>query len=199
MRKQRVLSQWLQLQWLILPILVAPLAIVIGMRRPNGAIIVSSVGALLVVAFQWYRSATNSLTDFPSGNNITDTVISQVGGFLLLTAWVLALAHAAQARRWRWFVVLIVAVFLSESVMILSQVLPNPCAYPPFDESNPLACLQPNQAFLLLLALGKALGPIFMLIYALRAPGHQRQLPDGLVVSSLRDGHVVDEDIVSTD
>jgi hypothetical protein len=112
---------------------------------------------------------------------------------------VLALAHAAQARRWRWFVVLIVAVFLSESVMILSQVLPNPCAYPPFDESNPLACLQPNQAFLLLLALGKALGPIFMLIYALRAPGHQRQLPDGLVVSSLRDGNTLGEDAISAD
>ncbi len=196
-----MLSQWLQLQWFILPILVVPLAIVFGMRRPNGAIIVSSVGALLVVAFQWYRGATNSLPYFSSGNSITDTVISQVGGFLLFTAWVLALAHAAQARRWRWFVVLTVAVFLSESVLILSEVLPtNPCAYTSFDGSNPLACLQPNQAILLLLALGKAIGPIFMLIYALRAPGRrQRQLPDGLVVSSLRDGHVVDEDIVSTD
>ncbi len=195
-----MLSQWLQLQWFILPILVVPLAIVFEMRRPNGAIIVSSVGALLVVAFQWYRSATNSLSYFPSGNNITDTVISQIGGYLLFIAWVLALAHAAQARRWRWFVVLTVAVFLSESVLILSELLPNPCAYTSFDGSNPLACLQPNQAILLLFALGKAIGPVTMLIYALRAPGRrQRQLPDGLVVSSLRNGHAVDEDIVSTD
>ena len=97
----------------------------LAMRRPNGAIIVSSVGALLAVAFQWYRERHQFPHGFyHQGDNILDTVISQVGGVLLLTAWMLALAHAAQARRWRWFVVLIVAVFLSESISILSQVLP---------------------------------------------------------------------------
>lgn len=189
MRKYQVLSHWLQLQWIILPILVIPLAILVGMRRTNGAIIVSSAIALLVVVFYAFRNITTPLAPTSEGINVLATVAYQIGGVALLAAWTLALAHAAQARRWRWFALIVVAGYLAYAISFLSEFLPaNTCTFNPPDSGDFSACLQPNVALVLGLALGKAIGPLAILIYALRAPGRrQRQLPEGLVVSSLRD------------
>lgn len=183
-----MLSQWLQLQWIILPILVIPLAILVGMRRTNGAIIVSSAIAILAVVFTAFRNIATPLAPASEGNNVLATVASQIGGVALLAAWTLALAHAAQARRWRWFALIVVAGYLAYAISFLSEFLPaTTCTFNP-DSGDFSACLQPNVALVLALALGKAIGPVAMLIYALRAPGRrQRQLPEGLVVSSLRD------------
>jgi len=130
-----------------------------------------------------------------------DTIVSQVGGSLLLAAWTLVLAHAAQARRWWWFAIFVVAGFLSYAAQLVSEVLPvmtcslNPSGFTSFSD-----CPAPNQALLALVTLGEAIGPIVALIYILRAPGRrQRQLPEGLVVSSLREETRSGEDVVSAD
>jgi hypothetical protein len=127
--------------------------------------------------------------------------VAQAGGVLLVAGWALALTHAAQARRWRWIALLIFAGYLSYSVILFSDLTQvNRCAFSPSDEFNSIACPPPDQLRLLLLALGEAVGPVVILIYGLRAPGRrERQLPEGLVVSSLRGGTVVEEGVISTD
>jgi len=205
-RKQAVLSQWLQfqLQWVILPILAIPLAILLGARRTHGAIIVSSVVALLAVAYAWYRSVTDVLgyTMSVSGLGTTDGVVARVGGVLLLAAWTLALAHAVQSKRWIWFALIVVAGFLSYSITILAEVNVQPCAYIPPDSTGIPVCQPVNQWIYLLIALGEALGPASALLYvALASRGHRRrhQLPEGLVVSSLHEETRPGEDVVSAD
>jgi len=102
--------------------------------------------------------------------------------------WTLALAHAAQARRWRWFALLVVAGYLAYTISFLFALQPATiCSFNP-DSGDFSACSQPNIPLVLMFTLGKAIGPVAILIYALRAPGRrQRQLPEGLVVSSLHD------------
>jgi hypothetical protein len=188
MRKYQVLSHWLQLQWIILPILVIPLAILVGMRRTNGAIIVSSAIAILAVVFTAFRNIAPPLASASEGSNILDPVAYQIGGVSLLAAWTLALAHAAQARRWRWFALLVVAGYLAYTISFLSALQPATiCSFNP-GSGDFSACPPPNIPLVLMLALVQAIGPVAILIYTLRAPGRrQRQLPEGLVVSSLHD------------
>ena len=205
-RKQAVLSQLLefQLQWVILPILAIPLVILLGARRIHGAIIVSAVIALLAVAYAWYRSVTDveGYTMSVSGLGTTDGVVARVGGVLLLAAWTLALAHAVQSKRWIWFALIVVAGFLSYSITILAEVNVQPCAYIPPDNAGIPVCQPINQWIYLLIALGEALGPVVALLYvALAGRGNrrQRQLPEGLVVSSLREETQPGEDVISAD
>lgn len=201
-RKQAVLSQWLQYLWVILPVLAVPLAILLGARRTNGAIIVCCAGAILAVAFRGYRTASSPI-DFSSGEGYgaLDSIVSQVGGVLLLAAWTLALALAAQARRWRWFAIFVVAGFLSYATQLVSELLPvMTCSLNPSGFTSLTGCSAPNQALLALVTLGETSGPIAALIYVLRAPGRrQRQRPEGLVVSSLREETRPGEDVVSAD
>lgn len=200
MRKQAVLSQWLQLQWWILPILGIPLVILLGARRTNGAIIVGSAATILIVVFRTFQDIANPITSDQGGYNSLTIVVIQIGGVALLAAWTLALAHAAQARRWRWFALMIIAGYLSYAIYYMSR-LPSTimCSFN-LDSGDFSACLQPNIALVLMLALGQATGPVAMLIYALRAPGRaQRRLPEGLTVSSLHDKTWPGEDAVSAD
>jgi hypothetical protein len=205
-----VLSQWLefQLQWVILPILAIPLAILLGARRTHGAIIVSSAVALLAVAYAWYRSVTDveGYNMSVSGLGTTDSIVARVGSVLLLAAWTLTLAHAAQSKRWVWFTLIVVAGFLSYSIPILAEVNVQPCAYLPPDNVGIPACQPINQWIYLLYALGEALGPAAALLYVALAsrgqrpwPLRRRQPPDGLVVSSLREETRPGEDVVSAD
>jgi hypothetical protein len=207
-RKQAVLSQMLQfqLQWVILPILAIPLAILLGARRTHGAIIVSSVVALLAVAYAWYRSITDVLGyRFGVGNvGTADSIVARVGGVLLLAAWTLALAHAVQSKRWVWFALIIVAGFLSYFITILAEVNVQPCAFIPPDSASIPVCQPINQWIYLLIALGEALGPAAALLYvALASRGQhswrQRQQPEGLAVSSLHEEARPGEDAVSAD
>lgn len=207
-RKQAVLSQWLQfqLQWVILPILAIPLAILLGARRTHGAILVSGVGALLAVAFAWYRGITDVLGYSMSVSELgsLDGIVARVGGVLLLAAWTLALAHAVQSKRWVWFALMVVAGFLSYSITILAEVNVQPCAYISPDNVGIPVCQPLNQWTYLLIALGEALGPAAALLYVALAsrgqhPWRRRQLPEGLVVSSLRKEARPGEDAVSAD
>jgi hypothetical protein len=202
MRKQAVLSQWLQQYvWIILPVLAIPLAILLGARRTNGAIIISGAVAILAIAFQGYRTATIPFDMNTGGYNTLDAIVSQLGGVLSLAAWTLALAHAAQARRWGWFALIVVANFLSYAVQFISNALPYLiCSSNPPIDGDISACMTSHQALLTLITLGEAIGPIATLIYILHAPGRrQRQLPEGLVVSSLRDKTRPGEDVISAD
>jgi len=208
MRKQAVLSQLLQfqLQWVILPILAIPLAILLGARRTHGAIIVSSAVALLAVAYAWYRSITDVLgySMSVSGLGTMDGIVARVGGVLLLAAWTLALAHAVQSQRWVWFALIVVAGFLSYSINILAEVNVQPCTYISPDNVGIPVCQPLNQWIYVLIALGEALGPAAALLYvALVSRGQRlwrrRQLPEGLVVSSLRKETRSGEDVVSAD
>jgi hypothetical protein len=188
-----MLSEWLQLQWALLPILAIPLAILLGMRWTNGAILVSGVGALLVIAFTWYRLATSPLDFSGGGVSLAESIVRQIGEVLLLAAWTLALAHAARSRRWVWLALIVVAGYLSYSTAVLAQLAQNPCAFGLQDGGPLLACRPPGQVEYLLIAVGQALGPVAAILYAtLAARGYRRprQLPEGLVVSSLRHGRV---------
>ncbi|HEY7342506.1 MAG TPA: hypothetical protein VH591_16650 [Ktedonobacterales bacterium] len=203
-----MLSQLLefQLQWVILPILAIPLVILLGARRTHGAIIVSSALALLAFSYAWYRSITDVLGYSTSVSDLgtTDGIVARVGGILLLAAWTLALAHAVQSRRWVWFGLIVVAGFLSYSTIILAEVNVQPCAYIPPDNAGLPVCQPINQWIYLLIALGEALGPVAALLYVAfasrgRRPWRRRQLPEGLVVSSLRKEVRPGEDVISAD
>lgn len=195
-RKQAVLSQWLQLQWFILPVLAIPLAILLGMRRANGAIIVSSTGAILGVVFDALRATANPFAYRMLDYNSPELLVSQAGRYLFLAAWTLALASSVRARPWPWFALIVGAGYLSFAVTLLPNVQLGACASGIGDS----ACPQPNQVFMLLLVLAQAVGPIVTIVYALRmSRRRQRQLPEGLVVSSLRDETAPDEDAVSAD
>ncbi|HEX5440970.1 MAG TPA: hypothetical protein VFW76_08805 [Ktedonobacterales bacterium] len=195
-----------QLQWIILPILAIPLAILLGARRTHGAIIVSSVAALIAVAYAWYRNVTDVLGYGMHVSNLgsLDGVVAQVGGVLLLAAWTMALAHAAQTKRWVWFALIVVAGFLSYSITILAEVNVQPCAFIPPDSASLPVCQPINLWIYLLIALGEALGPAALLLYVVltsrgQHPWHQRQLPEGLVVSSLHEEIRPGEDVASAD
>lgn len=201
MRKQAVLSQLLQLQWYILPVLAIPLAILLGARRTYGPIIVSSIVVLLAIALQTLRSASNISINDSSPADLPDYLVEQAVSILFLTAWILALASASQARRWRWFAVLILAGYFSYTMASLNGLLlSDACTFNLSTNSDFAACAQPNPALLLLLAAGRAIGSAVALTYALRMSARrQRQLPEGLVVSSLRDKVRSGEDVVSAD
>lgn len=206
-RKQAVLSQLLQfqLQWVILPILAIPLAILLGARRTHGAIIVSSAVALLAAAYAWYRNITDVIGFHTSVSELgtVDGVVARVGGILLLAAWTLALAHAAQSKGWVWFALIVVAGFLSYSTIILGELNFQPCAYIPPGSVGIPVCQPINQWTYLLIALGEALGPVAALLYVVLVSRGQRpwrhQLPEGLVVSSLHEEAPPGEDVVSAD
>ncbi|HET9979485.1 MAG TPA: hypothetical protein VFQ32_03515 [Ktedonobacterales bacterium] len=201
-----MLSEWLQLQWVILPVLAIPLAILLGMRWTNGAILACGIGAVLAIAFTWYRNAT-TLPTFGAGGDsgMLDSIFFQVGWVLLIATWTLTLAHAIRAHRWAWLGIILVGGYLSYSAILLSELLPVlACSINLPDSAGLPACSQPDQAVVLLIALGKAVGPAIAIVYALRAPGQRRprQPLEGLVVSSLRDGHdglAVDEDAMPAD
>jgi len=130
--------------------------------------------------------------------------VAQIGGVLLLMAWTLALAHAAQSWRWVWFVLLIVAGYVSYSTNVLAEFNVQPCAYISPDHVGIPVCQPLNQWIYLLIALGEALGLAAALLYAALAsrrqnPWRRRQMPEGPVVSSLRDETRPGEDVISVD
>lgn len=189
MRKQAVLSVWLQYQWVILPVLIIPLAILLGMRRTNGAILVSNIGALLATAFIWYREATSPIAFGAGGTTTLDSAIFQTLWVLLLASWTLTLAHIVRARRWGWLALIVVGGYLSYAAILLSEILPAiACVPSSLDDGGFSGCTQPNQAVVLLIAAGRAIGPAVALLYiSVAADRRQRQLPEGLVVTSLRE------------
>ena len=110
--------------------LLVPLAIIIGHRRPTGAIIVSgSVATVAAIVFWIFLGGFPALNDEvrPSVNPLVVILLFYGGLLLLITAWTLALNSAALARRWGWVFLLVVSGYISFTALIISITTPNPC------------------------------------------------------------------------
>ena len=108
-------------------------------------------------------------------------VLFALGTLLLLAAWTLALNAAAQARRWEWLVLLILAGFLSFAALVAVLYLPDGCPAGLSDAFGPCA---PTPAAQMLIKAGTVAGPAAVLAYRLRPHVPWRAgLPEGLSIS----------------
>lgn len=107
-----------------------------------------------------------------------------LGTFLLIAAWALALNAAAQARRWKWIVLLILAGFLSFAALFAVLFLQDACPMPGIPGAHEACTLAlPAQ---LPIMVGSLAGPVAVLVYRLRGNLPWRVgLPEGLNVSQL--------------
>ena len=173
-------------------LLIVPLAIIVGYRRSTGSIVVS--GALAAVAFAAFWLALGGTSGFfgDSANYVIRMLIFVGGVLLALAAWILSLNAAAQARRWIWAGLLLVAGYLTLAAIYASFSI-QPC----FDGVNvEFSCTQPDPLRQTLIFLGYLACPVAALaygVYGARAFGRRaRTLPDGLTVSSLHAEPVTD-------
>src|SRR5215470_2108232 len=120
--------------------LIIPLAIVLGHRHPTGALLLSGGGSLVAFSALWLVFDGSRLLDGSNtspdggtdGGEIARAILLVLGTLLLLAAWTLALNAAAQARRWEWVVLLVLAGFLSLAALVTVLYLPDGClAGPP--------------------------------------------------------------------
>ncbi len=118
------------------------------------------------------------------GGEIARAVLFALGTLLLLAAWTLALNDAAQARRWEWIVLLVLAGFLSFAAVVAVLYLPDGCpAGPPYGGFGPCA---PTPAVQMLIMTGTLVGPAAVLAYWLRPRVPWRAgLPEGLSILKL--------------
>ncbi|HEY1390902.1 MAG TPA: hypothetical protein VGF38_20370 [Ktedonobacterales bacterium] len=171
-------------------LLVVPLAIIVGYRRSTGSIVVS--GALATGAFAVFWLILGG-GDTLAGPSFPYKIIALYGGVLMtLAAWVLSLNAGAQARRWIWVGILLVAGYCTLAAIYASFSVP-PC----FDGVNgEFACPSPDTLRQALLFLGYLACPVAALVYGVygaRPFGRRvRTLPDGLTVSSLHAEPVAD-------
>ena len=166
--------------------LLIPLAVLIGQRTPGGPIVVASGGALLAFAGYWVMIGILSASPVDEQRPpdlLPSSLVLTAGIVLLVAAWTLALADAAQGRRWGWVALLslgfyanVAAAYWLGSSSFLSCLLAGPQSFcPPY-----------NHFTAMLIIAGSFVGPGVALTYALRAPtAGKRTLPDGLSVSPL--------------
>lgn len=172
---------------LLLPgavLLLIPITIVAGYRRATGSIVVSA--ALAAGAFAAFWLVLGGV-DGLSGPSFPYKIITLYGGVLLaLATWALSLNAAAQARRWIWVGLLLVAGYLTLAA-IYASFSTQPC-FGAID--GEFACPPPDTLRQALTFLGYLACPVVALIYGIygsRAFRRRvRTLPDGLTVSSLR-------------
>ena len=173
-------------------LLVVPLAITVGYRRSVGSIVVS--GALAAVTFAAFWLVLGGMNNL-SGPTLPYRIILLYGGVLLaLATWALSLNAAAQARRWIWVGLLLVAGYCTLAAIYASFSI-QPC----FDVSGgEFSCAQPDPLRQALIFLGYLACPVAALVYGVYGAGARpfgrrvRRLPDGLTVSSLHAEPVTD-------
>lgn len=182
-------------------LLIVPVAIVVGYRRSAGSIVVS--GALAAGAFATFLLILGGVDNL-SGPSFPYRIILLYGGVLMtLAAWVLSLNAAAQARRWIWVGLLLLAGYCTLAAIYASFSV-QPCFG---DLDGEFACPAPDALRQALIFLGYLAGPVMALVYGVyggRLFGRRvRTLPDGLTVSSLRAESVTEaaraEDVESAD
>lgn len=169
--------------------LIIPLAIVLGHRHPTGALLLSGGGSLVAFSALWLVFNGSGLLDGSSMQaGISGGMISRVvlilGTLLLIAAWTLALNAAAQARRWDWIVLLVLAGFLSFAAVVAVLYLPDGCP-DGLPDSGFGPCALTPAAHMLIIA-GTLAGPAAVLAYRLypRVPW-RAGLPEGLSISRL--------------
>jgi hypothetical protein len=175
--------------------LVIPAAILVGQRVRGGPLLVASGGALLGFVIFWASGLTGG---FSSGNTfnydafVVYTCVFFGAVMLLLGAWALALAGAMGERRWGWAALLSLAVYLTFAALVAIVSSPYPsCLFAP---QQPY-CLSANVSVWKSFAVGSFIGPVAVLLYALRpyiAP--RSALPAGLRASRLDAPDAADTD-----
>lgn len=176
---------------LLLPgavLLLIPITIVAGYRRATGSIMATA--ALATVAFAVFWLALGGIDELETGTDpgFLIRLAFLYGGILItLAAWILSLNAAAQARRWVWVGLLLVAGYLTLAAIYASFSIQT--CFSPGPEGG-LACPPPDTLRQALTFLGYLSCPVVALIYSFygtRAFRRRvRTLPDGLTISSLR-------------
>jgi hypothetical protein len=149
-------------------------------------------GSLVAFSALWLVFDGSSLLDGPNsspqggtaGDMIVRALLVALGTLLLLAAWTLALNHAAQARRWEWLVLLVLAGFLSCAALVAVLVLRDACPVPGLPDAYGPCALTP--AAQMPIMAGAVAGPAAVLAYRLRLRMPWRAgLPEGLSISRL--------------
>ena len=162
-------------------LLVIPLAIIPAYRRVTGSIMLS--GALATIAFAAFWLVFGGLRGI-AGNSPAGGIALYGGVVLTLATWALTINAAAQARRWIWVALLVVAGYVTAAAIYASFSLQT-CFGPEF------ACPPADPVRQALAFAGYLACPIAALVYgavpsALPSLRRTRKPPDGLTVSSLR-------------
>jgi len=191
-------------------LLLIPAIILLGHRRPHGSIVLSSGAAIVVFAVFWLLGGTVGLYEGSTSADMVKVYIIQfllLGGLVLLIAsWTLSLNAAAQARRWLWQALLVLAGLITFCMVLLLIFIP-PWQMPCFfmqnstpDSTNVLdpgavpVCQPVNPLIPILIIAGYFVGPVAALLSAVRPSllarrtlgfSHAHQLPEGLTVSRL--------------
>lgn len=161
-------------------LLVIPIAIIPAYRRVNGSIMVS--GALAALAFAAFWLAFGGLRGV-AGNSPAGGIALYCGVVLTLATWALTINAAAQARRWVWVALLVVAGYVTAAAIYASFSLQT-CFGPEF------ACPPVDPVRQALAFAGYLACPVAALVYG-AVPGafpslrRTRKPPAGLTVSPL--------------
>lgn len=159
--------------------LLIPLTAIIGQWARGGAITVASIGAALCIGGFWFTTDA-FLPQYPMAALATSYLGLGGGALFIITSWALALDSAVRSRRWGWFAVIWLAVYITPAAAFGILITPLvACAYFIY----PTACTPQNHMLYWLLVVGSLVGPAVLLAYGLRyAP---RARPDGASVSHL--------------
>jgi hypothetical protein len=181
-------------------LLVIPATMLLGYRRPHGGVVLSSGATLVIFGLFWLLGGPSALF---GPRPVADSGLIVILPFLLLggvvqlvACWALSLNAAAQARRWLWEALLIVAGLLTFGVIVSLVLTPFPfsqCLYA--QQSSPFGpeCPPINPLVPALVFAGYFVGPAAALVSGLRPSlldvrtlrGRTSQLPEGLTISRL--------------
>jgi hypothetical protein len=161
-------------------LLVIPVAIIPAFARPGGSTIVSGAIATAALAVFWLALGGINIYVF-GGVNL---IVLLIGLLATLTAWALSLNAAAQARRWIWVAVLVVAGYITFLAIFYSMNTFQPC-YPEADFT--MTCPPENPLKHALIIAGYLTCSAAAFVYGVRPTlRRERKPPEGLIVSSLR-------------
>ena len=154
-------------------VLLIPGAVVLGHRRPQGAIVVTAGASIAASAVFWLVLCGPNLFFFGgSSENAILRLVLFFGDLLLwIAGWALALNAAAQARVWRWVALLTVCGPLSCLAFLVSIAPPTPCFFgqpQPQGFEGGFACSAPNPALQVLVIVLYVAAPAATLAFALR-------------------------------
>jgi len=178
-------------------VVVISLAIILILGRwvRGGSIATASGAATLAFAAFWLEIQSATLAEMNPVSSVssappsyTDVLIALytflVAALLLFAAWAIALADAVSSHRWGWVALLCLALYASITAVVGLTTSPLlSCAY-----SSPQipVCWTISPVTRALIIAGCFVGPVALLIYALRPLAHgSPTLPDGLTVSPL--------------
>jgi hypothetical protein len=208
MRRQTVVDPMSQVLVISATFLLVPVCVLLGFRRPGGALIASGGAALLVSILFWIVLGGNtSLENRSLAGGMLLPVLSISTFILLIAACTLAIHAAVISGRWLWVFFLVVAGCISFAAAYLIGFIPQACfsgATPMPSILSTLLCNEPNSLRPLVFDLAHVLGPLVVLIYGLVAiragadatrsvaappaaasPGGRRVPPLGLYISPL--------------